>query len=37
MRQVSVRGMTGVSLGDLATGMNLSKSGVLKHFQSMEA
>ena len=36
MRQVSVRGMTGVSLGDLATGMNLSKSGVLKHFQSME-
>ena len=37
MRQFSVRGMTGVSLGDLATGMNLSKSGVLKHFQSMEA
>lgn len=37
MRQVSVRGMTGVSLGDLAAGMNLSKSGVLKHFQSMEA
>ena len=36
MRQVSVRGMTGVSLGDLATGMSLSKSGVLKHFQSME-
>lgn len=36
MRQVSVRGMTGVSLGDLAAGMNLSKSGVLKHFQSME-
>lgn len=37
MRQVSVRGMSGVSLGDLAAGMNLSKSGVLKHFQSMEA
>lgn len=37
MNQVSVRGMAGVSLGDLATALGLSKSGVLKHFQSMEA
>lgn len=37
MRQVSVRGMAGVSLQDLATGLNLSKSGVLKHFHTMDA
>ena len=37
MRQVSVRGIKGVSLGDLAASLDLSKSGVLKHFQSMEA
>ncbi len=37
MNQVSVRGLAGVSLNDLATALNLSKSGVLKHFQSMEA
>lgn len=36
MRQVSVRGMAGVSLGDLAGAVGLSKAGVLKHFQSME-
>jgi len=37
MNQVSVRGLAGVSLNDLATALGLSKSGVLKHFQSMEA
>ena len=37
MNQVSVRGLAGVSLGDLSAELTLSKSGVLKHFQSMEA
>lgn len=36
LQQASIRGMKGFSLGDLAAGLNLSKSGVLKHFQSME-
>lgn len=35
--QVSVRGLSGVSLGDVAAGVGLSKSGVFKHFQSKEA
>jgi len=35
--QVTVRGLAAVSLGDVAEAAGLSKSAVLKHFQSKEA
>lgn len=35
--QAALRGLTGVSLGDLADAVNLSKSGLFKHFESKEA
>jgi AcrR family transcriptional regulator len=35
-RQASVRGLQAVSLGDLAQGIGLSKSGVFKHFDDKE-
>ncbi len=34
--QASVRGLSGVSLGDVAGGVGLSKSGVFKHFQAKD-
>ena len=37
MGQVTVRGLAAVSLGDVAGAAGLSKSAVLKHFQSKEA
>ncbi len=37
MTQVTVRGLAAVSLGDVASAAGLSKSAVLKHFQSKEA
>lgn len=37
MTQVTVRGLAAVSLGDVANAAGLSKSAVLKHFQSKEA
>jgi AcrR family transcriptional regulator len=35
--QAALRGLTGVSLGDVADGIGLSKSGLFKHFDSKEA
>lgn len=35
-RQAAVRGLSGVSLGDLAEVVGLSKSGLFKHFDSKE-
>jgi len=35
-RQAAVRGLSGVSLGDLAQVVGLSKSGLFKHFDSKE-
>jgi len=35
-RQAAVRGLSGVSLGDLADCVGLSKSGLFKHFDSKE-
>ncbi|MDB5440495.1 MAG: transcriptional regulator, TetR family, partial [Caulobacteraceae bacterium] len=35
-RQASVRGLKAVSLGDLAQGLGLSKSGVFKHFDDKD-
>lgn len=37
LSQVTVRGLAAVSLADVANGAGLSKSAVLKHFQSKEA
>lgn len=37
MTQVTVRGLAAVSLGDVASAVGVSKSAVLKHFQSKEA
>ncbi|HWQ85802.1 TetR/AcrR family transcriptional regulator [Brevundimonas sp.] len=37
MTQVTVRGLAAVSLGDVASAAGVSKSAVLKHFQSKEA
>lgn len=36
-RQAALRGLTGVSLADVADGIGLSKSGLFKHFDSKEA
>ena len=36
-RQAAVRGLTGVSLADVADAIGLSKSGLFKHFESKEA
>jgi AcrR family transcriptional regulator len=36
-RQAAVRGLTGVSLADVAEAIGLSKSGLFKHFESKEA
>jgi AcrR family transcriptional regulator len=36
-RQASVRGLSAVSLNDVAEGVGLSKSGLFKHFDSKEA
>ena len=36
-RQAALRGLTAVSLGDLAEQIGLSKSGLFKHFDSKEA
>ncbi|MDB5423391.1 MAG: transcriptional regulator, TetR family [Phenylobacterium sp.] len=36
-RQAALRGLTGVSLGDVAEAVGLSKSGLFKHFESKEA
>lgn len=36
-RQAALRGLTAVSLGDLAESVGLSKSGIFKHFESKEA
>lgn len=36
-RQAAVRGLTGVSLNDVAEAVGLSKSGLFKHFDSKEA
>lgn len=36
-RQAAARGLTGVSLNDVAEGAGLSKSGLFKHFESKEA
>jgi len=33
-RQAAVRGLTGVSLADVADAIGLSKSGLFKHFDS---
>jgi AcrR family transcriptional regulator len=35
-RQAALRGLTGVSLADLADAVGLSKSGLFKHFESKE-
>lgn len=35
--QAALRGLTGVSLGDVAEAAGLSKSGLFKHFESKEA
>lgn len=35
-RQAAVRGLTGVSLNDVAEAVGLSKSGLFKHFESKE-
>jgi AcrR family transcriptional regulator len=35
--QAALRGLTGVSLGDVADAVGLSKSGLFKHFDSKEA
>lgn len=37
VEQTSVRGLTAVSLGDVAFAVGLSKSGLFKHFDSKEA
>lgn len=37
LNQVTVRGLAAVSLADVATAAGISKSAVLKHFQSKEA
>jgi AcrR family transcriptional regulator len=36
-RQAALKGLTGVSLGDLAEAVGISKSGLFKHFDSKEA
>ena len=36
-RQAALKGLTGLSLGDLAEAVGLSKSGLFKHFDSKEA
>jgi AcrR family transcriptional regulator len=36
-RQAALRGLTGVSLNDVAAAVGLSKSGLFKHFDSKEA
>jgi len=36
-RQAAVRGLTGVSLADVADAVGLSKSGLFKHFESKDA
>jgi len=36
-RQAAVKGLSAVSLGDVAEGVGLSKSGLFKHFDSKEA
>lgn len=36
-RQAALRGLTGVSLNDVAEAVGLSKSGLFKHFESKEA
>lgn len=36
-RQAALRGLTGVSLADVAEAIGLSKSGLFKHFESKEA
>jgi AcrR family transcriptional regulator len=36
-RQAALRGLTGVSLGDVAEAVGLSKSGLFKHFESKDA
>jgi len=36
-RQAALKGLTGLSLGDLAEAVGLSKSGLFKHFESKEA
>lgn len=36
-RQAGMRGLTGVSLGDVADAVGLSKSGLFKHFESKDA
>lgn len=36
-RQAALKGLTGVSLGDLAEAVGISKSGLFKHFESKDA